>query len=105
MSIYGCSVPVQVGWGRVGGLFRLVVLSGTMAALLWKPIPDLASLLRRGALLLLVFVSVSVFYSPQWVIWFAPLLFPLARNERRLGLSFVAFDLITYLTFPLAFWI
>jgi hypothetical protein len=105
MTIYGCILPVQLASGPLGGLFRLVVLSGTTAALLWKPIPDLASLLRRGALLLLVFVSVSVFYSPQWVIWFAPLLFPLARTERRLGLSFVTFDLITYLTFPLAFWI
>ena len=105
MTIYGCFLPVQLGSGALGAVFRTAVLGGTLAALLRSPILDLTSLLRRGALFLLVFVSVAVFYSPQWVIWFAPLLFPLARTDRRLGWSVITFDLITYLTFPVAFWI
>jgi hypothetical protein len=73
--------------------------------MLATPIRDLASLLRRGALVLLVFTSLAVFYSPQWIIWFAPLLLPLVGRDRRIGWGVASLDLLTYLTFPLWFWI
>ncbi|MFL5340699.1 MAG: hypothetical protein ACJ8F7_11160 [Gemmataceae bacterium] len=105
MTIYGCLLPVPLGVGALGVAFRGTALAGTAVALLWRPVPDLASLLRRGTLLLLVFVSLPVFYSPQWVVWFAPLLFPLVRRDRRLGASFAGLDVVTYLTFPVWFFI
>jgi hypothetical protein len=104
-TIYGCLLPVQLGTGLLGAIFRLTVFGTAMTALIWWPIKDMTSLLRRGTLLLLAFVSLAVFYSPQWIVWFAPLLFPLAARERRIGNSFAALDAITYLTFPVWFWI
>jgi hypothetical protein len=61
----------------------------------------LESLLRRSALAVGVFVSMAV-YSPQWFLWFAPFLVPLAASQRRFILPLVVVDLMTYLTFPVA---
>ena len=33
----------------------------------------------------MVFVALQVFYSPQWIIWFCPLLVPLARLQSSVG--------------------
>src|SRR5262249_40161761 len=85
-------------------IFRLGALGVTATALLYTPIPDLTSLLRRSAVLLLVFVSLAVFFSPQWIVWFVPLLAPLVRTDRRLARSVISLDLIMYLTFPIWFW-
>jgi hypothetical protein len=67
-----------------------------------KPI-DLESLLRRSAVILIVFVSFQVFYSPQWILWLMPMLVPLAGGQRPLAFLIVGLDLVTYLTFPLVF--
>jgi hypothetical protein len=84
----------------VGRAFRLGTLALTMLALVLRPMPDLASLLRRGAVLLIVFVSLAVFYSPQWVVWLTPLLLPLAARRRAIAYLVVALDLVTYHTWP-----
>jgi hypothetical protein len=77
---------------------------GTLAAatllLIWRRPAGMASLLRRGALLLIVFVTLPVFYSPQWVLWLVPLLAPLARRSWRVAAPAVLLDVVTYLTFP-----
>jgi len=105
LTIYGCLLPEIAAEGWFGSLFRLGSLACVMAVMVWLPIPNMASLLRRAVLVLLVFVTLAVFYSPQWVLWFAPILFPLLPQSRRLGWSWVALDLITYLTFPVWFWV
>ena len=43
--------------------------------------PDVDSLLRRCVLALLAFLTLSVFFSPQWWQWLAVLLVPLARRH------------------------
>jgi hypothetical protein len=50
--------------------------------------------------MLIVFVTLPVFYSPQWVLWLMPLLLPLARRRPRLVGLVVALDLVTYLNWP-----
>lgn len=105
MTIYGCFLPPELAFGEIGGAFRMLVLGGTLAALVYRPITSLSSVLRRCAILLFVFVDLAVFYSPQWILWFAPLLLPLAAADRRIGVSYSVLDIITYLTFPLWFWI
>lgn len=102
LTIYGAFLPRSLAepvWGplRLG----FVVLVG--ALLIRKPISHLQSLLARSAVLLITFVAVQVFYSPQWILWLLPFLVPLARrNVRILSLS-VLLDLVTCLTFPVAF--
>jgi hypothetical protein len=81
--------------------FRLgSVLVTILAASLYRP-PTWESLLRRGAIVLLVFLALAVFYSPQWIIWLSPLLIPLARRDWKLVALIIALDLLTFTTFPL----
>ncbi len=101
-TAYGYILPLRLAentwWAKA---FRLGTLLLAVAALVVRPIPDLPSLLRRAALALIVFVTLPVFYSPQWVLWLTPLLLPLGRRQRGLlGLA-VALDLVTYVTWPL----
>jgi hypothetical protein len=105
MTIYGCLLPEIAAQGWFGSLLRLGSLAGVTGLMILQPITSLASLLRRGCLVLLVFVTFAVFYSPQWVLWFAPLMLPLLRNNRRLAFGWAALDIVTYLTFPVWFWV
>ncbi len=51
------------------------------------------------ALAVLVFTFFSRFYSPQWIIWFVPLV--VLIGDRRLAGLVVGYDLLNYLSFPL----
>src|SRR5262245_52354882 len=104
LTFYGCILPEAAADGAFGKIFRLGALGLTALAMMYRPIPDMASLLRRCAVLLLVFVSLAVFFSPQWIVWFVPLLAPLVATDRRLARSVIGLDLIMYLTFPIWYW-
>jgi hypothetical protein len=100
-TIYGSLLPTS--WAESSPwttAFRAGILLGTVALLCLGRMRGLDSLLRRSAIVLIVFGTLAVFYSPQWVLWFAPLLLPLATTRRRLLVPVVALDLLTYLTFP-----
>jgi hypothetical protein len=100
-TIYGYILPESLGGSdRRGQVFRLGTLALALLLLVLRRPTDLASLLRRGALILIVFVTLPVFYSPQWILWLVPLLAPLTRRYWPVLVLAVALDLITYLTFP-----
>ena len=80
----------------------LPVLAGVLLMCARRP-PDVFSLLRRCALAVLLFLTFSVFYSPQWWLWLAVLLVPLARRHPWLVGYVVAHDLWTFLHFPVLF--
>lgn len=105
LTIYGFLLPEAAAGGIIGTAFRLGVLGLATALLLIQPITSIASILRRSAVALVIFVSLAVFYSPQWVLWFAPLLLPLVGRSRRLGWTVATLDVVTYLTFPVWFWL
>ncbi len=65
--------------------------------------PDVYSLLRRCVVALVAFLTLSVFYSPQWWQWLAVLLVPLCIRHRWLIGAVVFLDLWTYLHFPILF--
>jgi hypothetical protein len=99
--LYGPLLPPCLAANDLTGrLFRLGALAATVAAVCATRPPHLASLLRRGAVVLIVFICLSVYFSPQWVLWLAPLLLPLARGNRLLAGLVIALDLITYYIFP-----
>jgi hypothetical protein len=101
-TLYGSVLPYSwSGNEPLLKLFRLGTVLSTTAALMVGPFAGLESLLRRGAMALIVFVALPVFFSPQWVLWFLPLLVPLARGQRWLLAATVTLDLVTFLTFPL----
>jgi hypothetical protein len=100
-TIYGPILPVSLSENDPAARgFRLGTLALTVIALCWTRPADLASLLRRAAVLLIVFIGLSVWFSPQWVLWLAPLCLPLARGNRPLVGLLIALDLVTYFTFP-----
>jgi hypothetical protein len=102
MTLYGYLLPVELGspsW--VGRSFRQGSVALAILAMAWHRPSDLADVLRRSATVLLVFLAVQVFYSPQWLLWLLPLLAPLISRHHFLLFWTVALDLITYLSFPI----
>jgi hypothetical protein len=99
-TFYGWVVPESLAIGAAGKLFRFGSLLLVTAALLWTPIPDLVSLLRRGSIFLLYFLSTAGYYSPQWILWLTPLLLPLAPRLRGLMWLILGLDLVSYGVFP-----
>jgi uncharacterized membrane protein len=102
LTIYGAIVPGFFGTHAWAPL-RLAVLVAAALALIWKPIGTMPLLLSRGAVLLIVFIALQVFFSPQWVIWLAPLLIPLSGLHRSLIPWLVALDVVMFLSFPVAY--
>jgi hypothetical protein len=83
----------------------LLGLAGAVIAVIRTRPADEASVLRRCALVLIVFTILSVFWSPQWILWFLPLIVPLAAGRRFLTATMVGLDAVSYFTFPVLFWI
>lgn len=100
-SLYGALLPERLaGWPTV----RLAILAAAaLAAVVTRP-PDLASVLRRCALVLTVFAVLAVFWSPQWILWFLPLTVPLATRY-PVRAAVVTLDVVNYLSFPILFWV
>ena len=82
---------------------RLGVLAAVVGGLFALRPGDMGSLLRRCAAALIVFANLQVFFSPQWSLWFVPLLVPLARRSWLVVVVVVLLDLLTYLAFPVLF--
>jgi hypothetical protein len=100
-TIYGHVVPQAFAANdALGRGFRFGTLALVMAAMLSTWPPDLASVLRRGVVAIIAFTVLSVFDSPQWLLWLAPLLVPLAGRSRLVLLLAAALDIATYLVFP-----
>jgi hypothetical protein len=101
-ALYGFILPVELGAATwLGRSFRLGSVMLAILAMSWHNPVDLADVLRRAATVLLVFLAVQVFYSPQWLLWLLPLLAPLAWQNLTLLYWVIILDLITYLSFPI----
>jgi hypothetical protein len=101
-TFYGYLLPVGLAHN---GTLRLAILATVVLAASATRPPDLESVLRRCALVLVVFAVLAVFWSPQWVLWFLPLLVPLAGRDRLVLAAAAGLDLANYLSFPVLFWV
>jgi hypothetical protein len=104
LTFFGAVFPLS--WADNTLMGRAIRLGSVVVIILfltWSKPANLDSLLRRMALVLVVFVSFQVFYSPQWILWLMPLLVPLAGRQRSMVFVVTGLDLVTYLTFPLVF--
>jgi hypothetical protein len=102
LTAYGHLLPRALEENDLAGkLFRLGTVGLVVLLLACSRPPDLTSLLRRGAIAVIVFIALAVFYSPQWIVWLLPLLVPLARQQRIVIWLIVALDLVTFATFPM----
>ena len=84
-------------------VFRIGTLSATLIALLLPPLRELDQLLRRGAIILVTFTSLQVFWSPQWLLWLHPMLLPLVAGQATLGWLLAALDVTMFVSFPLVY--
>jgi hypothetical protein len=101
-TLYGFVLPT---WLAHHGGMRLGILgAAVLLAAATRP-AGLPGLLRRCALVLVVFVVLAVFWSPQWVVWFLPLLAPLAPRRWWVGGAAVLLDAANYFNFPVLFWV
>jgi hypothetical protein len=106
MTAYQYLIPFDglreelAGNGAVGQLFRPGTLAIVMALMLMRPASGLDGVLRRGTVVLITFIMLSVFHSPQWILWLTPLLYPLAGRQRRLVPLIVLMDLATWGQWP-----
>lgn len=98
--LYGRLLPM---WLTESSLARLGILAIVAAVMFFLKPGDMGTLLRRCAIVLIVFASLQMFFSPQWLLWFVPLLVPLARRSWLLLGLVVAFDLLTYVSFPVVY--
>src|SRR5579884_1247683 len=74
-SFYDFILPeVLAGPTLPARLFRLGAVGLTLAYFLWRRPTTMTALLRASSVVLLVFMSLQVFYSPQWILWLSPLL-------------------------------
>jgi hypothetical protein len=101
-ALYDRLLPV---WLAYSSPARLMLLGAAVLVAVWTRPADLATVLRRCGLVLIVFVNLAVFWSPQWVVWFLPLVVPLAGADLRLRRPAAAVDVLNYLSFPILFWI
>jgi hypothetical protein len=103
-TLYGNVLPPYLGKNNLPGrLFRTGGMLLFVLALCRSRPHDLTGLLRRGLMVLIVFVCLQVFYSPQWILWFMPFLVPLAALDHRVCWSAIALDIVTFLSFPVVF--
>jgi hypothetical protein len=101
-TFYGKLLPLELAhskWGRLG-----ILAAAVLAMVAIRP-RDLAGVLRRCGVILCVFVILSVFWSPQWILWFLPILVPLAASRRWILWTAVGLDAANYFNFPILFWI
>jgi hypothetical protein len=102
-TLYDYLLPTALaGSHYLARIFRLGIVLAAVVIACWRRPDDLASVLRRGCVVLIVFLAVQVFYSPQWLLWLLPLLAPLAGAQRPVLYLAIVLDAITYITFPLA---
>lgn len=87
------------------GNARLAILAAAILLASATRPAGFPGLLRRCAAVLVVFVMLAVFWSPQWILWFLPLLAPLAPQRRWVGAAAVLLDAVNYFNFPVLFWI
>lgn len=98
--LYGRLLPAGLADSSIA---RLGILAGVMFACIAIRPADLPSALRRCGLILLAFTQLAVFWSPQWLVWFLPLVVPLVARDRWVGWAALALDATLYLSFPVLF--
>jgi hypothetical protein len=103
-TLYGPVLPEWLGTGE-GRTARLGIIAAVVAAACLTRPPSVASVLRRCAVVLVVFVNLAVFWSPQWVLWFLPIVIPLGGRRWWPIVVAVGLDLSNYLTFPVRNWL
>lgn len=101
-TLYGAVLPTALAYN---GPARLAILAAAVLLASATQPAGLPGLLRRCAAVLVVFVVLAVFWSPQWIVWFLPLLAPLAPRRPWVGAAAVLLDVANYFNFPILFWI
>jgi hypothetical protein len=94
-----------IGLNLFSSLGYLLFLSFQFASVPWllmAPIDKEKDVLRYSAVAIGLFILFSKFYSPQWILWLSPFWVLLVQRRVEIWIL-VAFDVCTYLYFPIAY--
>ncbi|MFH0852791.1 MAG: hypothetical protein V1853_00050 [bacterium] len=94
----------------IDGIRNTVLLLQIALTLVWlgigkylrKKWSDFDSLIGWSAVLIMIFIFFAKFYSPQWLIWYVPLLLLLPLSHRLIW-AIVLNDILNYAYFPILF--
>lgn len=107
-SIQSLLPSSSVNFFSQGFLFLLLILQFFVPLLMIikssifkKYIISKDQLIYWMALVILIFIIFSKFYSPQWILWFLPFLILIVSSKEIILL--VAYDIINYIAFPLIY--
>ncbi|HYH64272.1 MAG TPA: glycosyltransferase family 87 protein [Urbifossiella sp.] len=103
-TLYGEVLPEWLAKPEQGRERLAILAAAVLLVAVTRP-AGLPGLLRRCGMVLVVFVVLAVFWSPQWIVWFLPLLAPLAPRRWWVGGAVVLLDVANYFNFPVLFWI
>ena len=101
---YGKFLPVGLSYKTplISAVRTAIPLLTSLLLCVRRP-ADVYGLLRRCVVALVVFLTFSVFFSPQWWQWLAVLLVPLCARHRWMIAAVAFLDVWTYLHFPVLF--
>lgn len=99
-TLFGRLLPEKLGTPEFSKA-RLAILAASILLLAIRRPPDFTSVLRRCLIVLTVFVALATFWSPQWIVWFLPIVVPLAARHRWLIAVAAILDIAIYCQFPL----
>jgi len=93
----------QVDFSRSSAMLVFLVLQFSMVPVcIGAKIDSIEKVMKWSALTVLVFLLFAKFYSPQWILWVAPLLILATRGWWAVA-SLIALDVATYLYFPVVY--
>ncbi|MFH1565160.1 MAG: hypothetical protein ABIC82_04935 [bacterium] len=81
-------------------IFIFLQFIGIFFVLLKAKIQNYKDIINWSAVLIMVFILFCPIFSPQWIIWFLPLLV-LTADTKKLVFLIIFYDLINYLQFPI----
>jgi hypothetical protein len=89
------------GMAWVNGVFLALQLS-IVPLLLFLRVRSLTDVLRHSVLAIYLFITFARIDSPQWILWYLPVILMFARNISTLVLVFLL-TVCNYIVFPVAF--
>lgn len=86
----------------IKNLFTFLQFIGIFFVLWLAKIKNYNDVINWSAVLIIIFILFCPIYSPQWILWFLPLLLLIANSKKFIFLI-ITYDFFNYLQFPILY--